>query len=167
MTEMTEPGHASRPATRKLRMPMWIGELLGSGALLWVFWDYLQQARALRRPLNPADIGAGGFPGLLASVALVALVLLIGLVVYRRMMARNEASLIIPRPVFVVLTMALLVGQAILFDRIGAMVSVAGFSLAILLACGERRPLHLVGVPSALTAFIYVVFTVALGVRLP
>jgi len=146
---------------------MWLCELVGSGALLWVFWDYLQQANALRRPMNPADIGAGGFPGLLASVAIAVLTLLVGLIVFRRATARRQSSLIIPRPIFVVATMALLVGQAMLFETVGAIACVAVFSLAILLACGERRPLHLVGVPLGLTAFIYVVFTVALGVSLP
>lgn len=167
MAETTELDRASRLGMNQLRLPMWLCELLGSGALLWVFWDYLRQADALRRPLNPADIGAGGFPGLLGSVALAALLLLVVLIVFRRITVRRQTSLIIPRPVFVVATMALLVGQAILFDSIGAIVCVAVFSLAILLACGERRPMHVVGVPLALTAFIYVVFTVALGVTLP
>ncbi len=167
MSEKTEPGRVSWLELSNLRLPMWLCELVGSGALLLVFWDYRQQANALRRPLNPADIGAGGFPSLLATAAIAALLLLVGLIVFRRVTARQESSLIVPRPVYVAVTMALLVGQAILFEWIGAIVCVAVFSLAILLACGERRPLHLVGVPLGLTAFIYVVFTVVLGVSLP
>lgn len=167
MAEKTEPDRISRLETNELRLPMWLCDLVGSGTLLWVFWEYLQQARALRRPMNPADIGAGGFPGLLATLAIAALVLLLGIIIFRHIIARKQTSLIVPRPVFVAVVMGLLVGQAILFDRIGAIVCVAGFSLAVLLACGERRPVHLIGVPVALTTFIYVVFTLALGVKLP
>lgn len=167
MAETTEPGRASRLDTDELRLPMWLCELVGSGVLLWVFWDYLQQARALRRSMNPADIGAGGFPALLAMIAIAALVLLIAIVLVRHFFAPRHASLVIPRAVFVGVGMALLIVQAVLFDMIGTVVCVAGFSLAILLVCGERRPAHLIGVPVALTAFIYVVFAVALGVALP
>ncbi|MFN4155834.1 MAG: tripartite tricarboxylate transporter TctB family protein [Paracoccaceae bacterium] len=167
MADTTEPGRASRFGGNELRLPMWLCELLGSAALLWVFWDYLQQARALRRPMNPADIGAGGFPGLLATIAIAALVLLLGIIIFRKIVARNQSTLVIQRPVYVLAAMGLLVAQAVLFDRVGAIACVGIFSLAVLLACGERRPVHLIGVPLALTAFIYVVFVVALGVRLP
>ncbi|RGP38021.1 tripartite tricarboxylate transporter TctB family protein [Pseudotabrizicola alkalilacus] len=167
MAESKERGRTSRLELNELRLAMWLCDLAGSGILLWVFWIYLQHANALRRPLNAADIGAGGFPGLLALIAIAALLLLLGIIIFRHVVTRRRASLVIQRPLFVVMTMALLVGQAILFDRIGAIVCVGGFSLAILLACGERRPMHLVGVPVALTAFIYAVFVLALGVKLP
>ncbi|HMP55561.1 MAG TPA: tripartite tricarboxylate transporter TctB family protein, partial [Novosphingobium sp.] len=92
---------------------------------------------------------------------------LIGVVVLRRVLGVLQSSLVVPRPVFVVATAALLVAQAALFPLVGAILCVAGFSLAILLACGERRLAHLIGVPLALTGFIYVVFVMALGVNLP
>lgn len=167
MAEKAAPSRILRFELNELHLPMWLCDLLVGGSLLWVFWDYLQQARALRRPLNAADIGAGGFPSLLATMAIAALLLLLGLIIMRRVVAGNQTSLIIKRPVFVVLAMGLMVGQSILFDRVGALPCAAGFSLVVLLACGERRSAHLIGVPAALTAFIYVVFNLALGVKLP
>lgn len=167
MVERSEPGRASWLETDELRLPMWLCELIGSCALLWAFWAYLTQARALKQPLNTADVGAGGFPVLLASIGLFGLVLLISLIVIRRVRSPQTDALIIPRPFFVLATMALMLGQAILFDRIGALATVFGFSVAILWACGERRPLHVLGVPVLLTAFIYIVFVLTLGVSLP
>lgn len=167
MVERSEPGRASWLETNELRLPMWLCELIGSGALLWAFWTYLTQARGLKQPLNPADVGAGGFPVLLASIGLLSLVLLIIMIAVKRIRSPQSATLIIPRPFFVLATMVLMVGQALLFDRFGALATVFGFSVAILWACGERRPLHVLGVPVLLTAFIYVVFVLALGVSLP
>jgi hypothetical protein len=167
MTETTEPGRGLRLETTELRLPMWLCELIGSAALLWAFWAYLGQARGLKQPLNPADVGAGGFPMLLASIALAALVLLLGIITVRRLRGTHADTLVVPRPFFVLAAMMLMVAQAMLFDRLGALVTVLGFSVAIIWACGERRPLHVIGVPVLLTAFIYVVFVLALGVKLP
>lgn len=167
MTETTEPGRGARLETSELRLPMWLCELIGSAALLWAFWTYLGQARGLKQPLNPADVGAGGFPVLLASIALVSLVLLLGITAVRRLRGTRTDTLVVPRPLFVLATMLLMLAQAVLFDRVGALASVLVFSVGIILACGERRPLHVIGVPVLLTAFIYVVFVLALNVSLP
>lgn len=167
MDKTTEAGRSTRLSLTELRLPMWICELVGSGVLIWVFVDYLLQARALRQSLNPLDMGPGGFPMLLASVALIALVLLVCVILVKRLRGAQMASLTIPRPLSVLATMGLMVAMTFAFDHIGALVTVYIFAAAILLACGERRPLHVVGVPILLTAFIYVVFALALGVRLP
>jgi polyferredoxin len=167
MANTTGTDRASRPEQMVLRLPMWLCELIGSGVLLWAFWVYLAQARALKAPLNPADMGAGGFPILLGTIGFSALVLLIVLLVIRRTRSPRSHELTIPRPLFVLATMALMAGQAVLFDLVGALVSVFVFSVATIWLCGERRPLHVLGVPVLLAAFIYVVFVLALGVSLP
>lgn len=167
MTDTTESGRRSRLEPDELRLPMWVCELAGGAALLWVFLSYLSQARSLKQPLNPSDVGAGGFPMLVSAIGLVSLVLLLGIIAARRIRKTHPGTLVVPRPVFVMATMILMLAEAALFDRVGALATVLVFSVAIIWACGERRPLHVIGVPVLLTAFIYVVFVLALNVSLP
>jgi hypothetical protein len=71
------------------------------------------------------------------------------------------------RPVSVAIGVILLIAQSIWFEALGLMPSVILFAAATMLACGERRITHLIGVPLALAAFIYGVFVLALSVNLP
>ena len=66
-----------------------------------------------------------------------------------------------------IIAAALMVVEAIWFEALGTMVCVVVFAFAMMLVCGERRPLHLICVPLALAAFIYGVFVLALQVNLP
>ncbi|MCB1356873.1 MAG: tripartite tricarboxylate transporter TctB family protein [Maritimibacter sp.] len=142
-------------------------DLVGCAALLVVFWRYYAQASALPAPLNQIDIGAGGFPTLLALATLIAIVAVAIAAVVRMLDPVPVTWVSIRRPLFVLATVGLLVLQSIYFEAWGALPSVLIFSLLTMLACGERRPLHLIGVPLALAAFIYVVFNLTLDVNLP
>ena len=142
-------------------------DLVGCGALLVVFWRYFAQASALPAPLNKIDIGAGGFPILLAVATLIGIAAVAIAAVIRMLDPVPVSWVSIRRPLFVLATVGLLVLQSIYFEMIGAFLSVLVFAIATMLACGERRPLHLIGVPIALAAFIYVVFNLALDVNLP
>lgn len=90
MADTTEPDRVARFEVNHLRLPMWLCELVGNVGLLWAFWACLTPTRVLKQPLNPADVGAGGFPMLLGVIGLLSLVLLIGIIVVRRI--RSSAS---------------------------------------------------------------------------
>ncbi|WP_160382284.1 tripartite tricarboxylate transporter TctB family protein [Pseudooceanicola pacificus] len=142
-------------------------DLIGCAALLAVFWQYYAQARALPAPLNQIDIGAGGFPTLLAVATLIAIVAVAVSAVVRVLDPVPVTWVSVRRPLYVLATVGLLVLQSIYFEQLGTLPSVLMFAFLTMLACGERRPLHLIGVPFALGAFIYVVFNLALAVNLP
>ncbi len=142
-------------------------DLVGCAALLWVFWQYYAQATALPAPLNKIDIGAGGFPSLLAVATLIAIVAVAIAAIVRLLDPVPVAWVAVRRPLFVLVTVGLLVLQSIYFEELGTLPCVLIFAFLTMLACGERRPLHLIGVPVALAAFIYVVFNLALDVNLP
>ncbi|MEJ1990511.1 MAG: tripartite tricarboxylate transporter TctB family protein [Maritimibacter sp.] len=142
-------------------------DLVGSAILLTVFWKYFAQASALPTPLNKIDIGAGGFPILLAIATLIGIAAVAVGAVIRMLDPVPVSWVAIRRPLFVIATIGLLILQSIYFETLGALPSVLVFALLTMLACGERRPLHLIGVPIALSAFIYVVFNLALDVNLP
>ena len=142
-------------------------DLIGSAILFAVFWVYLRQALALPAPLNAIDIGAGGFPRLLAIVTLFAIAAMAASAIYRIVDRVPPSYASIRRPLQVALTAGLMILQSIYFERLGTLASVLLFSLATMLACGERRILHLLAVPVALGAFIYGVFVLALQVNLP
>lgn len=142
-------------------------DLLGCAALLAVFWQYYTQASALPPPFNAVDIGAGGFPILLAVATLIGIAAVAIAAVIRLLDPVPVAWVSIRRPLFVLATIGLLILQSIYFETLGTLPSVLIFSILTMLACGERRPLHLIGVPLALGAFIFVVFNLALDVNLP
>lgn len=161
-----------RPKGWQFKFNEWRGaapviDLFGCAILLVVFGYYLVSALALPAPLNATDIGAGGFPRLLAIGTLIAIVAVAVSAVIRLKDSVPISWVSIRRPVMVVTTIVLMVVEAIWFEAIGTMISVIFFAFATMLACGERRPLHLLGVPLALAAFIYGVFVLALQVNLP
>ncbi len=150
-----------------LRGSLPVLDLVGCAALLWVFWEYYSQATALPSPLNKIDIGAGGFPYLLALATLIAICAVAIAAIVRILDPVPVNWVSIRRPIFVLATMGLLILQSIYFEELGTLPSVLIFAFLTMLACGERRPLHLIGVPVALGAFIYVIFNLALDVNLP
>lgn len=150
-----------------LRGSLPVLDLVGCAALLWVFWQYFSQASAIPAPLNEIDIGAGGFPKLLALATLIAIGAVAVAAIVRLIDPVPVAWVSIRRPLFVLATVGLLVLQSIYFERLGTLPSVLIFAFLTMLACGERRPLHLLGVPVALGAFIFIVFKLALAVNLP
>ncbi len=150
-----------------LRGALPVLDLVGCAALFVVFWQYFSQASALPAPLNKIDIGAGGFPTLLALATLIAISAVAVSAIVRLLDPVPVSWVSVRRPVFVLVTIGLLVLQSIYFEMLGALPSVLIFAVLTMLACGERRPMHLIGVPVALGAFVYVVFNLALAVNLP
>lgn len=142
-------------------------DLIGCAVLFAVFWVYLSSALALPAPLNDVDIGAGGFPRLLAIATLIAIVAMAASALYRLLDSVPVSWVSVRRPLSVAITLVILTVQSIYFEQLGTLVSVLVFSVATMAACGERRILHLIGVPLALAAFIYTVFVLALQVNLP
>lgn len=151
----------------KKTLPLFRVEIVVGLALLVVVGIYLRDAWALPASMNPSDVGAGRFPMVAGGATAVALgvMLVQALVIGQR---RTEARLaVIGRPAWVVVGMGLLVLQAAVFERLGAIPVIFGSAVLIMLTCGERRPLHLILTPVVLTVAIYSIFTYALGIRLP
>lgn len=167
MNHDTTPDEGWRANLHVLRGSLPAIELAGCAVLLVVFWKYYDQARALPQPLNPIDVGAGGFPLLLAIATLVAIVAVCVAALFRAFDAVPVDWVSIRRPLSVALAVVLLVAQASWFETLGALPSVVVFAAGTAFACGERRIAHLVGVSLALAAFIYGAFILALAVNLP
>jgi len=160
-----EMGWRCRPGILRGSLP--VLDLVGCALLVAIFVDFLVLARALPAPMNKIDIGAGGFPELVAIGTLLAVSAVAVSAVVRLIDAVPVAWVSIRRPIWVVGTAALLIAQSICFETLGTMPSVMFFAVATMFACGERRLLHLVSVPLILAAFIYTAFVLALSVNLP
>lgn len=150
---------------RLVRLSMeWTELVVGAAVLAGGIW-YTVAAIRLPAPYNPVDIGAGGFPKILAAGTLIALLVVLFGAMRRLLRGQSHPPVEVGRPVFVVVAAALLIGQAVLFSIINPFVCVGIFSLLIMLVCDERRPLHLVGVPIAVGAGIWLIFDVVLKVN--
>ncbi|WP_107677943.1 tripartite tricarboxylate transporter TctB family protein [Agrobacterium sp. LAD9] len=150
-----------------IRLPMPVLEVIGGLMLLAALIWYVLDALKLPQPFNPTDIGAGGFPLLIATATIVPTVIMIAVGVAGLMGKTNQTVTRWYRPFFIIITSLIFIAQAALLETLGVYISVGLFSAAIMLAAGERRPLHILGVPLAVAAFIYVVFALALNVVFP
>ncbi|ASY65340.1 hypothetical protein SJ05684_b43580 (plasmid) [Sinorhizobium sojae CCBAU 05684] len=156
-----------QPVQGYVRIPLPILEIVIGLIVLAILSWYVVQAYLLPKPFNSHDIGAGGFPLLVAFGTGIATISMIGLAVARLMGKMGRSDSRWRRPLFVLIVALLLVGQAVSFETLGVYLCVALFSAAIMVAAGERRILHVLGVPIGLVAFIYVVFALALNVVFP
>lgn len=150
-----------------LRMPLPALDFAGCSTLLASFLWYLGQASALPKPLNATDIGAGGFPYLLAIASIAAIIVVVIGAIVRALDAVPVEWVSVRRPFAVLITAGLFVAEAFWFEQLGTVACLLIFALATMLAAGERRLLHLVGTPLLLTGFVYGVFVLALSVHLP
>lgn len=148
-------------------LPMPLLEIVAGLALLTTLIWYALEARVLPKPFNATDIGAGGFPLLIAIGTILATVILISFGVAGILGRVDQNTTRWRRPFYVFVTGLIFIAQAVWFETLGVYLCVGFFSAAVMLAAGERRPLHVVGVPLALVAFIYVVFAIALNVIFP
>lgn len=167
MSENTAPRRRWALNANELRTPLPAVELAGCAVLFLVFVLYLLQALALPQPLNAIDIGAGGFPVLLAVFALAAIGLVAVLVSVKLFGRAPVECVSIDRPGSIAIAIGLMLLQSIYFEELGAIESVIVFAVGMMLAGGERRILHLIGVPLALAAFVWAAFIFALSVNLP
>lgn len=150
-----------------LRGALPVIDLVACALLFAAFWSYLQSARALPDPMNKIDIGAGGFPVLLAIATLMAICAVAVSAVVRMLDKAPIEWVSIRRPLWVALTAVFLIVESVYLEAFGALPSVLVLSIAVMFSCGERRVAHLIGVPIALSGFIYGVFVLALQVNLP
>jgi hypothetical protein len=158
----------TRARKGSIHIPLPALELVIGAGLIAVVLRYLYEAYALPAPYNPIDIGAGGFPKLIALATLVALLIMVFLGGYHLLKGGRYFGIIAARrPFFVIAGTLLLIGQAALFEQLGVFTCVGFSAVGIMLAAGEGRIAHLIGVPVALVTFIYVVFAFALNVQLP
>jgi len=165
----SDPQESSRRRfdTEIIRQPLRLLEILGCLAILGVFAVYLGAARSLPAPFNQMDIGAGGFPKLVAIATIAAATLVLVAAITKSLLRLPFEMVAIHRPLMVAVGIFALVLQALLFTRIGALATIGSFGFLTMLIAGERRPLHLVASPLLLVGFVYLVFVAAFGVRLP
>lgn len=125
---------------------------------------YYTQALELPFYTSAGGIGAGGFP---VIIAVANLLLLMGLVVISLKEKRKETTSLtinIPRPIYVLAAIALLLCEVSLLSFLGPIVTIALFSFLLIWVAGERRWRLLLIIPPVLAASIYAVFVLALGV---
>lgn len=151
----------------KKTLPLFRIEIVVGVVLLVVVGIYLRDAFALPASMNPSDVGAGRFPMIAGGATAIALVVMLAQAVLMGVTGREHRLAVIGRPLWVLAGMGLLVLQAAVFELLGAIAVIFGSAVLIMLACGERRPVHLVLTPVVLTVAIYSIFTYALGIRLP
>lgn len=142
-------------------------ELLVGGVLLVIVGWYTYEAFMLPAPYNPVDVGAGGFPLLLAGATLITLALYFIECIARHIKRDTPHMVRTQRPVSVLFGAVLFVLQALLFEHIGLLACVAIFTALTMFVAGERRVVHLIGVPIATSLSVYVVFVFLLGVYFP
>lgn len=150
-----------------IRLPLPLLEVAAGLMLLAILIWYILDAQKLPKPFNETDIGAGGFPLLIAVGTIAATLLMIGLGVAGIFGRMEKEVTRWRRPFYVLVTGFIFIAQAAWFETLGVYVCVAVFSAAVMLAAGERRLRYVLGVPLALVAFIYVVFATALNVVFP
>jgi hypothetical protein len=163
-----EDGWADGPSGHGpiVRLPRaWVEAGVGLG-LAGLLGYYLLLAAQLPEPFGEGDVGAGRFPTIIATGSLIAVAIMVALAAVKAVRGDDE-KLVIHRAPQTLLGAGLLFLQAYLFETIGFLVALPIAALLILLAAGERRPLHLVATPALLTLGIYLTFTLALGVHLP
>lgn len=150
-----------------MRLPMHVLEVVAGLVILATLIWYILGALKLPKPFNATDLGAGGFPLLIATCTIVPTLLMIGIGI-AGMMGKTERNFaVLHRPLFVLATALIFIAQAALLETIGVYLCVGIFSALVMVVAGERRPLHILGVPLAVVAFIYVVFALALNVVFP
>lgn len=154
----------SKDDHQAIRLSLTWVELITCLVLLAIVSGYLVEAFALPAPYNAKSVGAGEFPVIIGIATLIPLISLI--VISLANIIRNAPSktVIINRPLGVLLAITVLIAQVLLLDKVGLIIGIALFSALLMLAAGERRPAFYIGVPVALALGMYVVFVVVLGV---
>ena len=112
----------------------------------------------------PNAIGVGEFPVIVAVATLFAVALMLCLGAIKCFRRSGQGVVAICRPLSVVLAIVLLLGVGAYLDRLGPVMGVAGLSALLMLVAGERRPLQIIAVSSGLSAGLYAIFVLALGV---
>lgn len=147
-----------------IKVPAGVLDILAGLILLGVFGWYGWAALQLPASLNPNAIGVGEFPTIIAVAALVSVVLMLCLGVLRCMRRSPEDVITTCRPLSVVLAILLLLGIGSYLDKLGPVIGVAALSALLMLVAGERRPLQITAVSLGLSAGLYAIFVLALGV---
>jgi hypothetical protein len=159
-----KPMAGARNAQPLIRVPAAVLDVLAGLILLGVFGWYGWAALQLPASLNPNAIGVGEFPTIIAVAALVSVVLMLCLGVVRCLRHSPQDVTTICRPWSVVLAILILLGIGTYLDKLGPVIGVAALSALLMLAAGERRPLQITAVSLGLSAGLYAIFVLALGV---
>ncbi|NVK42848.1 MAG: tripartite tricarboxylate transporter TctB family protein [Oceanospirillaceae bacterium] len=162
-----DPAKCPHRQVHSIQVPLVWLELVFGLVLLLVAGTYLYEAAKLPDPMNPKAVGAGDFPMIIAIGTLIAVFLMCchGLVKIFREKEHERVEL--SRPLSVIIAVLILGGIGAFLDSLGAIIATAGLSALLMIAVGERRPLHLIAVPMGLALGLYAIFVLALGVYFP
>ncbi|MCE8005159.1 tripartite tricarboxylate transporter TctB family protein [Billgrantia ethanolica] len=162
MSDLSHDANAKDDVVSELRLKKKWLEIFVYVVLFLVNAFYFKEA--LELPGAARGVGAGGFPvlvSLLIGVSLVALIL-VSLIAAPKNDA--DAYVTVSRPVQVALTIAVMFVLVLSFRAIGPLVGIALLALLLMWLGGERRYLLLFSLPPLLSAGIYVLFVLVLGV---
>lgn len=120
---------------------------------------------------NLGDPGAGFWPTMLCSgLILCSVILLIQTMLESKKATEKEAPLVdfhSPGIHCVLLIFGIMIAYAVIMSLFGFIIATLLFVVAVMLAMGERRPVWIGLTTVGITGFIYMVFTVIMGVVLP
>lgn len=141
-----------------------MSSLNGVVAVLLIGWGLWFFYLATRMPpsLNPADIGPGAFPRLVAAALTLSATLLLVDFIKRR--ARFKIAEI---PLGVAVQMLFFLAYCLSVPRLGYYLSTALYLTAGMLASGYRRGLGLAAVLAGFGGFVFLAFELVLKVPLP
>lgn len=159
-----ESTKGSRKAEPVFTAPEGVLDVLAAVALLGVFGWYCWDALQLPASMTPNGIGVGEFPLIIAVATLVAVALMLCLGVIKCLRRSAQKVVATSRPLSVVLAILLLLGIGSYLDKLGPVIGIAGLSALVMLVAGERRPIQIIAVSSGLSAGLYAIFVLALGV---
>jgi len=125
--------------------------------------------RALPRGGIETELGSAFFPWLMVGgIAFFSVLLLIRSLLHAPARRAGEAGgkglAVLGK---LAMFLLLMLGYAVLFDRLGFLISTGVFFIVAMLALGERRLLHVLVVPAGITIAVYLVFTQIMKVYIP
>ena len=152
-------------------MPVWLGEIIVSIVLIVLSVILYIIAGNFGRTLNPLDVGPAAFPRL--ALALTAgfcvIQIFLSLRTRKRFIQENKEAkkLVINSKLIMIFTCAVMVIYALLMPIAGFYRTTPVFIVLVMLLAGNRKWLQIALVPAGFNLFVYAVFHLLLGIRLP
>ena len=152
-------------------MPVWLGEIIVSSVFIVLSVVFFIIAGDFGRTLNPLDVGPAAFPRLMLALVggLCVIQILLSLRTRKRFIKENKEAkkLVIDNKLIMICTCAVMVIYGLLMPVVGFYRTTPVFIVLVMLLAGNRKWLQIALVPAGFTLFVYVVFFLLLGIRLP
>jgi len=152
-------------------MALWLGEIIVSLVLIVASVILFIMAGDIGGSINPADVGPAAFPRLMLAfvIGLSAVQIMLSLKKRQQAIALGKPGkkVVLGNRNALLGTIALMVVYGLAMPVIGFYIATALFIPAVMIFMGNRKWLPLVLAPIGFNLFIYLVFTLFLGVSLP